>query len=98
MNLKLHLSLKLITGVGKSSLVTRYETRTFTPHTSSTIGAAYSHVRMSAHGCRVNMQVTGTENLMEVLLRGDAVCGATLKSLDLHKRGQHGGGGPLRKR
>lgn len=47
-------------GVGKTSLVTRYETKTFSRNTSSTIGASFSHIVIVINGNKVRMQVWDT--------------------------------------
>lgn len=47
-------------GVGKTSLVTCYETKTFHRNTSSTIGASFSKVEIFLSGTKVKMQVWDT--------------------------------------
>lgn len=44
-------------GVGKTSLVTRYETNIFHKSTSSTIGASFSNVEILVDDYKVKMQV-----------------------------------------
>ncbi|XP_063595881.1 uncharacterized protein LOC134772740 [Penaeus indicus] len=47
-------------GVGKTSLVTRYETKTFSRNTSSTIGASFSNIEIIINDTKVKMQVWDT--------------------------------------
>uniref|UniRef100_A0A6A7G261 Ras-related protein Rab-22A-like n=1 Tax=Hirondellea gigas TaxID=1518452 RepID=A0A6A7G261_9CRUS len=47
-------------GVGKTSLVTRCSSHTFTRYTNATVGAAFSKIVMPAHGYTINMQVWDT--------------------------------------
>ncbi|KAK8387178.1 hypothetical protein O3P69_018081 [Scylla paramamosain] len=47
-------------GVGKTSLVTRYETKSFQKNTSSTIGASFSNVEAIIDDVKVKMQVWDT--------------------------------------
>lgn len=47
-------------GVGKTSLVTRYETKSFQKNTSSTIGASFSNVDAIIGDVKVKMQVWDT--------------------------------------
>lgn len=47
-------------GVGKTSLVTRYETKSFNRGTSSTIGASFSNVEVVIDDTKVKMQVWDT--------------------------------------
>ncbi|KAK8733650.1 hypothetical protein OTU49_006408 [Cherax quadricarinatus] len=47
-------------GVGKTSLVTCYETKTFHKNTSSTIGASFSNVEILLSDTKVRMQVWDT--------------------------------------
>ncbi|XP_042213795.1 ras-related protein RabJ-like [Homarus americanus] len=47
-------------GVGKTSLVTRYETKSFHRKSSSTIGASFSNVDILLEGTKVKMQVWDT--------------------------------------
>lgn len=47
-------------GVGKTSLVTRYESRTFHQNTSTTIGASFSNVELLLGEYKVKMQVWDT--------------------------------------
>ncbi|XP_045104846.1 ras-related protein Rab-21-like isoform X1 [Portunus trituberculatus] len=47
-------------GVGKTSLVTRYETKSFQKNTSSTIGASFSNVDAIIDDVKVKMQVWDT--------------------------------------
>lgn len=47
-------------GVGKTSLVTRYETKCFNKATSSTIGASFSNVEILVDDTKVKMQVWDT--------------------------------------
>ncbi|KAG0696854.1 Ras-related protein RABF2b [Chionoecetes opilio] len=47
-------------GVGKTSLVTRYETESFNRSTSSTIGASFSNVEVVIDDTKVKMQVWDT--------------------------------------
>ena len=44
-------------GVGKTTLITRYEEKSFNPRTSATVGVAYSQLILKAHGYKVVLQV-----------------------------------------
>lgn len=44
-------------GVGKTSLVTRYEAKSFHRNTSSTIGASFSNFELIYGDTRIKMQV-----------------------------------------
>ena len=49
--------LLFFSGVGKTSLVTRYNTDVFYKNTSSTIGASFSNIITETEGYKVHMQV-----------------------------------------
>ncbi|KAI8373310.1 RAB22A, member ras oncogene family, isoform CRA_a [Blakeslea trispora] len=47
-------------GVGKTSLVTRYISRTFSPNSTSTIGASFMTKKQTVDNCKVRLQIWDT--------------------------------------
>ncbi|KAL0082839.1 ras-like GTP-binding protein RYL2 [Phycomyces blakesleeanus] len=47
-------------GVGKTSLVTRYISKTFSPNSTSTIGASFMTKKLTVDNCKVRLQIWDT--------------------------------------
>ncbi|KAI9027367.1 small GTPase superfamily [Phycomyces nitens] len=47
-------------GVGKTSLVVRYINRTFSPNSTSTIGASFMTKKLTVDNCKVRLQIWDT--------------------------------------
>ncbi|KAI8328612.1 P-loop containing nucleoside triphosphate hydrolase protein [Choanephora cucurbitarum] len=47
-------------GVGKTSLVTRYISKTFSPNSTSTIGASFMTKKQTVDNCKVRLQIWDT--------------------------------------